>query len=42
MPSVGRLVKILIGIVISVALLLWLFWNVDIRAVIARDRKSVV
>jgi glycosyltransferase 2 family protein len=35
-PSVGRLVQILIGIVISVALLMWLFWNVDIRAVMAR------
>jgi uncharacterized protein (TIRG00374 family) len=35
-PSVGRLVQILLGIAISVALLLWLFWNVDLHAVTAR------
>lgn len=36
MPSAGRLVKILLGIAISAALLVWLFWNVDLRAVVAR------
>ena len=36
MPSAGRLVKILLGIAISAALLVWLFWNVDLRAVSAR------
>ena len=36
MPSAGRLVKILLGIAISAALLVWLFWNVDLRAVTAR------
>jgi glycosyltransferase 2 family protein len=35
-PSAGRLVKILFGIAISAALLVWLFWNVDLRAVAAR------
>jgi len=35
-PSAGRLVKILLGIAISAALLVWLFWNVDLRAVTAR------
>jgi hypothetical protein len=35
-PSAGRLVKILLGIAISVALLVWLFWKVDVRAVFAR------
>jgi len=35
-PSAGRLVKILLGIAISSALLVWLFWNVDLRAVAAR------
>jgi uncharacterized protein (TIRG00374 family) len=34
--SVGRLIKILLGIAISAALLVWLFWNVDLRAVTAR------
>ena len=36
MPSVGRLAKILFGIAISVALMVWLFWNVDLRAVASR------
>ena len=36
MPSAGRLIKILSGIAISAALLIWLFWNVDLRAVAAR------
>ena len=36
MPSTGRLIKILLGIAISGALLVWLFWNVDLRAVAAR------
>jgi hypothetical protein len=35
-PSAGRLIKILLGIAISVALLVWLFWNVDLRALAAR------
>jgi uncharacterized protein (TIRG00374 family) len=35
-PSTGQLVKILLGIAISAALLVWLFWNVDLRAVAAR------
>jgi hypothetical protein len=35
-PSAGRLIKILLGISISAALLVWLFWNVDLRAVAAR------
>jgi uncharacterized protein (TIRG00374 family) len=35
-PPVRQLVKILIGITISVALIVWLFWNVDMRAVGAR------
>jgi glycosyltransferase 2 family protein len=35
-PPAGRLVKILLGIAISAALLVWLFWNVDLRAVAAR------
>ena len=36
MPSSGRLIKILLGIAISAALLVWLFWNVDLRDVGAR------
>ena len=36
MPGAARLVKILLGIAISVALLVWLFWKVDVRAVFAR------
>ncbi len=36
MPSAGRLVKILLGIAVSAVLLVWLFWNVDLRAVAAR------
>jgi len=35
-PGAARLVKILLGIAISVALLVYLFWNVDVRAVLAR------
>jgi hypothetical protein len=35
-PGVARLVKILLGIAISVALLVYLFWNVDVRAVLSR------
>jgi uncharacterized protein (TIRG00374 family) len=35
-PSTGRLIKILLGIAISLALLIWLFWNVDLREVAAR------
>ncbi len=36
MPSAGRLVQILLGIAVSAVLLVWLFWNVDLRAVAAR------
>ena len=36
MPSAPRLIKILLGIAISVGLLVWLFWKVDVRAVAAR------
>jgi glycosyltransferase 2 family protein len=35
-PGVARLVKILVGIAISVALLVYVFWNVDLRAVVTR------
>jgi uncharacterized protein (TIRG00374 family) len=35
-PPARRLIKILLGIAISVALLVWLFWKVDVRAVVAR------
>jgi len=35
-PGAARLVKILLGIAISVALLVYLFWNVDVGAVLAR------
>jgi uncharacterized protein (TIRG00374 family) len=35
-PPAGRLIKILLGIAISGALLVWLFWNVDVRAITAR------
>lgn len=36
MPSGRRLIKILLGIAVSVALLVWLFWKVDTRALAAR------
>ncbi len=36
MPGAARLVKILFGIAISVTLLVYLFWNVDVRAVLSR------
>jgi len=35
-PPAPRLIKILLGIAISVALLVWAFWKVDVRAVAAR------
>jgi hypothetical protein len=35
-PRIGRPVKILLGIAISAALLVWLFWNVDLHVVAAR------
>jgi uncharacterized protein (TIRG00374 family) len=35
-PGAARLVKILFGIAISVALLVYVFWNVDVRAVVTR------
>lgn len=36
MPSRGRLAKILLGIAVSAALLVYLFWNVDLHEVAAR------
>lgn len=36
MLGARRLIKILLGIAISAALLVWLFWNVDLRAIAAR------
>lgn len=36
MLAVRRPLKILLGIAISAALMVWLFWNVDVRAVAAR------
>ncbi|PYO34030.1 MAG: TIGR00374 family protein, partial [Candidatus Rokuibacteriota bacterium] len=36
MPSRGRLAKILLGVAVSAALLVYLFWNVDMHEVAAR------
>lgn len=36
MPPARRLIKILLGIAISVALVVWLFWKVDTRALATR------
>ena len=36
MPSWGRLAKILVGVAVSAALLIYLFWNVDLHEVVAR------
>ena len=36
MPTRARLAKILLGIAVSGALLLYLFWNVDLHEVAAR------
>jgi len=35
-PSWGRLAKILVGVAISAALLIYVFWNVDLHEVAAR------
>ena len=36
MPSWGRLAKILVGVAVSAALLIYLFWNVDLHEVVTR------
>ena len=36
MPSRGRLLKIVLGLAVSAALLVYLFWHADLRAVGAR------
>lgn len=36
MPSIGRLVKIVLGIAVSAAFIVYLFWNIDPRDVLAR------
>ncbi len=36
MPSIGRLAKIVLGVLVSVAALAYLFWTVDLRDVLAR------
>lgn len=40
MPSPGRLAKILVGLAVSAGLLLYLFWNVDLRAIGAHLAKT--
>ena len=40
MPSRGRLIKILVGLAVSAALLVYFFWDVDLRAVAARLRET--
>jgi len=39
-PSRGRLIKILVGLAVSAALLVYFFWDVDLRAVAARLRET--
>jgi len=39
-PSRGRLLKILLGLAVSAALLLYFFWDVDLRAVGSRLRET--
>jgi uncharacterized protein (TIRG00374 family) len=39
-PSRGRLIKILAGLAVSAALLIYFFWDVDLRAVAARLRET--
>jgi len=41
MPSPGRLGKIVLGLAVSVGLLLYCFWNVDLHAVVARLRETL-
>jgi uncharacterized protein (TIRG00374 family) len=41
MPSPGRLGKIFLGLAVSVGLLLYFFWNVDLHAVAARLRETL-
>ena len=40
MPSRGRLIKILVGLAVCAALLVYFFWDVDLRAVAARLRET--
>jgi uncharacterized protein (TIRG00374 family) len=39
-PSRGRLIKIFVGLAVSAALLVYFFWDVDLRAVAARLRET--
>jgi glycosyltransferase 2 family protein len=39
-PSLRRLAHLLIGIAVSAALLVWVFWNTDLRAIAARLRET--
>ena len=41
MPSYGRLGKILLGLVVSVGLLVYFFWDVDLRVVGGRLRETL-
>ncbi len=41
MPSAGRLGKILLGLVVSAALLVYVFWNVDLHAIAVRLRSTL-
>ena len=41
MPSSGRLGKILLGLVVSVGLLVYFFWDVDLRVVGGRLRQTL-
>ena len=41
MPSFGRLGKILLGLAVSAGLLVYFFWDVDLRVVGARLRETV-
>jgi hypothetical protein len=41
MPSFGRLGKILLGLVVSVGLLVYFFWDVDLRVVGERLRQTL-
>jgi hypothetical protein len=41
MPSAGRLGKILLGLVVSAALLAYVFWGVDLRSIGARLQRTL-
>ncbi|HEX6079306.1 MAG TPA: lysylphosphatidylglycerol synthase transmembrane domain-containing protein [Methylomirabilota bacterium] len=41
MASAGRLGKILVGLAVSAALLVYVFWNVDLHAIAARLRSTL-